>query len=328
MESSFIANALQVNFDSVFDILDNDEMVQMFRALESTGLRGFLGCPSVLYEKDLGQFFDTALVKNGEILYVIHGKFVAITEDRRLEIVGEKAVSKKRPATASDAPVVKKKKTTTGKAATAEKDLTLVVVAQEAVPIHIVEPISDMPAECPHASKRKAPKRKLRFPTGSDDEIVEQEPAVETVVVKNKGTTSVDDVDNIIEQASATRSDDIAIDDTERSIAVNDEDDDIDGAENEISRTMTSDTAPKKFLKEPLRSWEDDDISGFKQSTETSSKLSLFHRTLSSPIASGTRLNLEQGWYHWVHLFKSILSLPILEPVVGQKRERDDSRSI
>ncbi|KZV32752.1 splicing factor 3B subunit 1-like [Dorcoceras hygrometricum] len=429
MESSFIANALQVNFDSVFDISDNDGMVQMFRAL--SGLRGFLGCPSVFYEKELGQFFDTALVKNGEILCVIHGKSFAITEDKfagafelptealidlsevpqnlvfdarsifsksvtvkagsfdavtqerflmmtaihfgvkvnwskllfeiikemadkstkrakgfaaqicvllkgdpavtlgeaktfpplkilsaktvntyvatnktidargeydepevaKVEIVGEKAVSKKRPATASDAPVVKKKKTTTGKAATAEKDLTLVVVAQEAVPIHIVEPISDMPAECPHASKRKAPKRKLRFPTGSDDEIVEQEPAVETVVVKNKGTTSVDDVDNIIEQASATRSDDIAIDDTERSIAVNDEDDDIDGAENEISRTMTSDTAPKQFLIEPLISGEDEDISGFKQSTK--SRYSLAFSKSSSSSDSSMHFNTD-----------------------------------
>ncbi|KZV32429.1 hypothetical protein F511_44731 [Dorcoceras hygrometricum] len=82
MASSFIANVLQVNFDSVFNISDNEGMVQMFRALESTGLRGFLGCPSVLYEKELEQFFDTALVKAGEILCVIHGKVVAITEDR------------------------------------------------------------------------------------------------------------------------------------------------------------------------------------------------------------------------------------------------------
>ncbi|KZV28024.1 splicing factor 3B subunit 1-like [Dorcoceras hygrometricum] len=185
------------------------------------------------------------------------------TYEAQVEIVAEKAVSKKRPATASDAPVVKKKKTTTGKAATAEKDLTLV--------------------------KRKEPKRKLRLPTGSDDEIVEKEPALETVLVKQKGTTSIDDINNIIEQviaetaqmetavgipdvtdfeASATRSDDIAIDETDRSIAINDEDDNLDGAENEIARKMTSVTAPKQFLKEPLRSREDDDISGFKNSSQ------------------------------------------------------------
>ncbi|KZV26861.1 hypothetical protein F511_29484 [Dorcoceras hygrometricum] len=61
MASSLIVKALQVNFDSVLGIPDNDGMVKMFRVLESTGLRGFLGYPSVLYEKELEQFFDTAL---------------------------------------------------------------------------------------------------------------------------------------------------------------------------------------------------------------------------------------------------------------------------
>ncbi|KZV54115.1 hypothetical protein F511_16955 [Dorcoceras hygrometricum] len=44
--SSFITNALQVNFDSVLGIQNIEGMVQMFRALEATGLRDFLGCPS------------------------------------------------------------------------------------------------------------------------------------------------------------------------------------------------------------------------------------------------------------------------------------------
>ncbi|KZV53650.1 hypothetical protein F511_35042 [Dorcoceras hygrometricum] len=57
-------------------------MVQMFRALESTGLRGFLGCPSVLYEQELEQFFDTALVQDNDITCVISGKYVAISKDR------------------------------------------------------------------------------------------------------------------------------------------------------------------------------------------------------------------------------------------------------
>ncbi|KZV52414.1 splicing factor 3B subunit 1-like [Dorcoceras hygrometricum] len=51
----------------------------------------------------------------------------------------------------------------------------------------------------------------------------------------------------------------------EHSIAVNDEDDNLDGAENEIARKMASSTAPEQFLKEPLRSGEDDDMSGSKQ---------------------------------------------------------------
>ncbi|KZV44648.1 splicing factor 3B subunit 1-like [Dorcoceras hygrometricum] len=51
----------------------------------------------------------------------------------------------------------------------------------------------------------------------------------------------------------------------EHSIAVNDEDDNLDGAENEIARKMASSTALKQFLKEPLRSREDDDMSGSKK---------------------------------------------------------------
>ncbi|KZV49680.1 hypothetical protein F511_16614 [Dorcoceras hygrometricum] len=81
MASSFIANALQVNFESVLGISDNEGMVQMFRALEATGLRCFLRCPSVLYEQELEQFFDTAIVQDGDITCVVSGKYVAIPED-------------------------------------------------------------------------------------------------------------------------------------------------------------------------------------------------------------------------------------------------------
>ncbi|KZV14503.1 hypothetical protein F511_42902 [Dorcoceras hygrometricum] len=62
MASSFIANALQINFDSVLEIADNAGMVEMFKSMEATGLRGFLGCPT--------------------------GKFVAITEDRFAGVFG------------------------------------------------------------------------------------------------------------------------------------------------------------------------------------------------------------------------------------------------
>ncbi|KZV51826.1 hypothetical protein F511_11203 [Dorcoceras hygrometricum] len=54
----------------------------MFRALEATGHRGFLGCPSVLYEQELEQFFDTAIVQDGDVTCAVSGKYVAIYEDR------------------------------------------------------------------------------------------------------------------------------------------------------------------------------------------------------------------------------------------------------
>ncbi|KZV19330.1 hypothetical protein F511_35814 [Dorcoceras hygrometricum] len=57
-------------------------MVQMFKALESTGIRGFLGCPSVLYEDELVAFFAQKLVKDNEIISCVQGKFVGISVDQ------------------------------------------------------------------------------------------------------------------------------------------------------------------------------------------------------------------------------------------------------
>ncbi|KZV42562.1 hypothetical protein F511_19916 [Dorcoceras hygrometricum] len=82
MASSYISNALQINFDSVLSIQDNDGMVNMFRALEATGIRGFLGCSSVLYEQELEQFFDTALIQDEDITCVVSGKYIAISPSR------------------------------------------------------------------------------------------------------------------------------------------------------------------------------------------------------------------------------------------------------
>ncbi|KZV40764.1 hypothetical protein F511_13829 [Dorcoceras hygrometricum] len=481
MASSYISNALQINFDSVLGIQDNDGMVNMFRALEATGLRGFLGCPSVLYEQELEQFFDTALIQDRDVTCAISGKYVeisairfagvfniptdglidfsevpsdlvlqartmfsrsgkpvlfsckkrllkyefrllndilaksitvkessfdaithesflmmtaihfginvnwskilfevlkemvdrttkrakgfaaqicvvlkgdpavtlgeaktfptskiistktvntyvdtnkkidargetdepdvatiaivkknsvskkrpaalseapvfkkkrktsgkAVSKEKDLAIVSvtlgaepiqtvdptsiaivkKNSVSKKRPAALSEAPVFKKKRKTSGKAVSKEKDLAIVSVTLGAEPIQTVDPTSAMPAAHPPAPKRKAPKRKLRMTAGSDDEFVEKESAVETAVVEQSATTSADDVDTIIEEVIAataqmeqenfvesvvgegiemetvladpvvTKSDDIIVEVDERSPAVTDKED-------------------------------------------------------------------------------------------------------
>ncbi|KZV18762.1 hypothetical protein F511_13035 [Dorcoceras hygrometricum] len=62
MAASLIHSALQVNFVSVLSFPD-EGMVQMFKALEPTGLRRFLGCPSFLYEDDLVALFAQILVR-------------------------------------------------------------------------------------------------------------------------------------------------------------------------------------------------------------------------------------------------------------------------
>ncbi|KZV30034.1 protein SUPPRESSOR OF PHYA-105 1 [Dorcoceras hygrometricum] len=57
----------------------------------------------------------------------------------------KRAVSKKRPATAAAALVVKKKRTLNGKAAPSNENLELVSVAHEAVPLQVIKPIIAAP---------------------------------------------------------------------------------------------------------------------------------------------------------------------------------------
>ncbi|KZV42351.1 putative inactive tRNA-specific adenosine deaminase-like protein 3 [Dorcoceras hygrometricum] len=144
------------------------------------------------------------------------GRYIAINDKITVEdvegVVGKsrvkktptkKAVSKKRPAAVSEAPVAKKKRTYSGRAVSKEKYLAIVSVALDAKPIQTVDPTSAMPAAHPPAPKRRAPKRKVRMTAGSDDEFVEKESAMETAVVVQKASTSADDVDTIIEQVVA-----------------------------------------------------------------------------------------------------------------------------
>ncbi|KZV16414.1 glutamic acid-rich protein-like [Dorcoceras hygrometricum] len=298
MASDLIKNASQIYFDSVFG-MEDEGMVRMFKALESSGLRGFLGCSPAIYEAALVEFFQNDSVRDGKVISIVQGKAVEISEesfagtfelptkgltemadvphdlvfdartafsfdgqhlktsckkremkfefwflndilakivtlkagsfdavtherflmmsaihdlysvegcpdlelgdskdfpplkilstktmgtyvaknknisvedvddDPTLGKVVKKAASKRRPAPAVGEPVLKKKRTTVGKAAPSDKDLALLTVAQD------VEPISTILAVTPRAPRRHAPKRKLAFPEGSDDEIVD-----------------------------------------------------------------------------------------------------------------------------------------------------------
>ncbi|KZV48443.1 dystroglycan-like [Dorcoceras hygrometricum] len=86
MASAFITNSYQVNFDSVLGISDHEGMLHMFKALEANGLRGFLGCESVLYEKELEQFFDTALIQDGDITWAISGKYFSVSQSQFADV--------------------------------------------------------------------------------------------------------------------------------------------------------------------------------------------------------------------------------------------------
>ncbi|KZV21158.1 hypothetical protein F511_31638 [Dorcoceras hygrometricum] len=80
MASSFYSNAQHVDFESVLG-MDDHSMVSMFEALVASGLRGFLGCPAVVYEDALVDFFENASVRNGVIISTVDGQLVEISEE-------------------------------------------------------------------------------------------------------------------------------------------------------------------------------------------------------------------------------------------------------
>ncbi|KZT76393.1 dystroglycan-like [Dorcoceras hygrometricum] len=53
----------------------------MFQALMASGLAGFLGCPVVIYEAALVDFFENASVREGVIISTVAGKLVEISEE-------------------------------------------------------------------------------------------------------------------------------------------------------------------------------------------------------------------------------------------------------
>ncbi|KZV21253.1 5-methyltetrahydrofolate:homocysteine methyltransferase [Dorcoceras hygrometricum] len=59
MAASFFGNALQVDFDSVL-AMEHTGMVQMFKNLEETGLKGFLTASDTVYESAVVEFFANA----------------------------------------------------------------------------------------------------------------------------------------------------------------------------------------------------------------------------------------------------------------------------
>ncbi|KZV40787.1 hypothetical protein F511_27664 [Dorcoceras hygrometricum] len=56
-------------------------MVSMFQALMASGLEGFLGCPAVIYEAALVDFFENASVRDGVIISTVAGQLVEISEE-------------------------------------------------------------------------------------------------------------------------------------------------------------------------------------------------------------------------------------------------------
>ncbi|KZV33903.1 dystroglycan-like [Dorcoceras hygrometricum] len=80
MAASFYSNSQHVDFESVLS-MDDPGMVSMFKALMASGLAGFLGCPAVIYEDALVDFFENASVREGVIISTVAGQLVEISEE-------------------------------------------------------------------------------------------------------------------------------------------------------------------------------------------------------------------------------------------------------
>ncbi|KZV50768.1 hypothetical protein F511_27970 [Dorcoceras hygrometricum] len=79
MESSLFINTLHVCFESVL-AMDNFGMVAMFESLVHTGLKGFLGCPAVIHEAALLEFFANGSVRDGLVVSTVNGVTVEFSE--------------------------------------------------------------------------------------------------------------------------------------------------------------------------------------------------------------------------------------------------------
>ncbi|KZV42277.1 hypothetical protein F511_13887 [Dorcoceras hygrometricum] len=79
MASSLYSNAQHMDFESVLG-MDDPGMVSMFEALMASGLRGFLGCPAIVYEDALVDFFENASIRNEVVFSTIGGQIVQISE--------------------------------------------------------------------------------------------------------------------------------------------------------------------------------------------------------------------------------------------------------
>ncbi|KZV38915.1 hypothetical protein F511_30479 [Dorcoceras hygrometricum] len=67
--------------DSILSQSDGG-MVSMFKALESSGLHGFLGCSATVYEKDSVTFFENGTVRGNTVVSSVKGVTVNISKEQ------------------------------------------------------------------------------------------------------------------------------------------------------------------------------------------------------------------------------------------------------
>ncbi|KZV30049.1 hypothetical protein F511_28140 [Dorcoceras hygrometricum] len=80
MASSLFVNTLHVDFESVLT-MEHIGMVRMFKSLKDTGLRGFLGGTTYVFENAVIEFFANSKVIDGTIVSTVCNRKLVIMED-------------------------------------------------------------------------------------------------------------------------------------------------------------------------------------------------------------------------------------------------------
>ncbi|KZV21064.1 patatin-like protein 2 [Dorcoceras hygrometricum] len=79
MASSLFVNTVHICFESVL-AMDNAGTVALFESLVATGLKGFMGCPAVIHEAALLEFFQNGSFRDGLVVSTMNGMTVEISE--------------------------------------------------------------------------------------------------------------------------------------------------------------------------------------------------------------------------------------------------------
>ncbi|KZV52955.1 protein transport protein sec31-like [Dorcoceras hygrometricum] len=79
MASAFYSNTVHIDFASVL-AMEIPGIVSVLHALTASGLEGFLGCPAVIYESELVEFFNNGSVKDGLVVSTVNGVPIVISE--------------------------------------------------------------------------------------------------------------------------------------------------------------------------------------------------------------------------------------------------------
>ncbi|KZV24623.1 dystroglycan-like [Dorcoceras hygrometricum] len=79
MASAFYSNTVHIDFASVL-AMEIPGIVSVLHALTASGLEGFLGCPAVVYESELVEFFKNGLVRDDLVVSTVNGIPIEISE--------------------------------------------------------------------------------------------------------------------------------------------------------------------------------------------------------------------------------------------------------